>query len=174
MAGRYSNRLSELAQELTIILSEQEGELQKVTQGLRAEREAFVSGQGERLAEGTQRLEVLAARALELDTRQGEISREIGSFLSIPFYALTANRIAAALDGAAGRQLVLQAQRTRRVAKELEVERRVGETLLEWSSQCQEGLLRQITEAYEDPGLYGATGHQDKADKSARLFDAKV
>jgi len=36
MAGRYSNRLSELAQELTIILSEQEGELRLVTQGLRA------------------------------------------------------------------------------------------------------------------------------------------
>lgn len=174
MTRKNTSRLAQLTHELHDILAEQQGELRKVIRGLRQQREAFVSSSGEVLEKSNAAMETLAARALELDARQREIHDEISSFLGIPVFALTASRIAAAMKGPGGRRLIQQAEWTKQVAKELEVERRVGETLLEWSSQCQEGLLRQITEAYEDPAVYGATGEQDTADKSARLFDARV
>jgi len=174
MSINHKTRLGQLAKELHEILVLQERELRKVITGLKQHREAYISSSGSFLEKSHQALEKIAAKALELDARQREIHTEISSFLGIPAYALTAGRIASALDGPGGKQLIVQAERTKEVAKELEVERRVGETLLEWSSQCQEGLLRQITEAYEDPTVYGATGEQGKADKSARLFDARV
>jgi hypothetical protein len=168
------SRLAALSQELCDILREQESELRKVIQGLRQQRQAFVSGRGEVLEESNKTLEALAARSMDLASRQKEIRGEISEFLGIPIFALTARRIASALEGVEGRQLIAQADLTKQVAKTLEVERRVGETLLEWSSQCHEDLLRQITEAYDESAVYSASGHQGTADKSARLFDAKA
>lgn len=174
MSPSNKNRLETLAHELHGILVEQECELRRVIAGLRQHREAYISGSGAVLEKSNSAMEAVASRALELDARQRSIHAEISEFLGIPVYALTAGRIAAALQGDTGKKLILQAEWTKNVAKELEVERRVGESLLEWSSQCQEGLLRQITEAYEDPAVYGSRGEQGKTDKSARLFDARV
>ena len=174
MSPDPKSRLGQLAHELHGILAEQERELRKVIAGLRQHRESYVSSSGKVLERSNSAMEAIAARAIELDARQRQIHAEISKFLGIPAYALTAGRIASALEGGMGKRLTLQAGWTKQVAKELEVERRVGESLLEWSSQCQEGLLRQITEAYEDPIVYGATGEQGKADKSARLFDARA
>lgn len=169
-----TNLFPELVRKLIGILKRQETEIGSVATALKAERCSFVSAHGSVHKDANERLEARSSQCMALEEERVEVLRQIADFLGVPSPRLTARRISAALSSPMGKTLEQQAHATKEAAGKLQIETRVGATLLEWSASCHENLLHRLTEASQTHTTYERNGRQNENQNQARLLDATL
>ena len=165
--------IQDLVARLSRNLEQQGTAVDAITKALREHRTSFVGGLAHDLEAANVGLEQVARRAHELDREQRQVLEELGERIGVHARAIRVTEIASRLHGPEANTLRRRAEVARVAAERLEVETRVGASLLEWSALCHERLLGRLADALAPTSVYARNGHI-QPNQAGRLVDATL
>lgn len=143
------NDLARASERLIEILEKQQPLMRDLIKAMRAERGSFVSARPSVLERVGSELLPMADRIAKLETERKVIADEIQTILHLED-ELSVSLLAPNLAGALADQLTATAAKSAELAKTLRVEQAVGNQLLNFSRQAQEGMYRNLIGLHDE------------------------